>query len=321
ALLLLGDQVYVDATAGVFDPRALDDRFRFAYERRRRLAIARTRAAADRVHALIDDHEIEDNWEPDGSRATQALREEALTYFKREHGLAPAAPLWRVEARPLPMFLTDTRTDRTPRTATSAESARLIGDAQFDALCAFLLDQPRDVPKVVASPAILLPRHRVAAGHPAHALRSDSWDGYPHTFHRLLAFIARERIRNVVFVSGDEHLGCVARARLARAGDQAEEVTVHSIHTPALYAPYPFANAVPEDFDRTPFTFRDPGVPHDLYQCEIDLWFPSELARAASADGFAVVEVAAARRRPGWCLTVAYEFADARWRRRFWLRT
>jgi hypothetical protein len=320
ALLLLGDQVYVDATAGAFDPRALDDRFGFAYQRRAARALARTATPPDRVYALLDDHEIEDGWEPDGTPEAQSLLEQGRTHFVREHGIAPPKPLWRTTSRPLPIFLADTRTERTPRTAAGIESARLIGEAQFDALRAFLLGEPRDAPKVVASPAILLPRHRAAGGHPAHALRSDAWDGYPRTFHRLLAFIARERIRNVVFVSGDEHLGCVARARLAREGGDAEPVTLHSIHAPALYAPYPFANAVPQDFDDGAFVFTDPDAARDTYRCEVRAWFPSQLAHAPSGDGFVRLEIAACRSRPGWCLSVAYAFAQAHWQRRFLLR-
>jgi cholesterol oxidase len=73
----------------------------------------------------------------------------------------------------------------------------------------------------------------------------DGWDGYPGTFCDLFRFIANHRIRHVVFLSGDEHLPVSATASLCE-GDQ-ELTRVYSIHTSALYAPFPFANGSAED--------------------------------------------------------------------------
>ena len=61
----------------------------------------------------------------------------------------------------------------------------------------------------------------------------------------MLTHIAREKIRHVVFVSGDEHLACVARVVLD-AGD-GDPIVFHSVHSSPLFAPFPFANSVRED--------------------------------------------------------------------------
>jgi phosphodiesterase/alkaline phosphatase D-like protein len=119
---------------------------------------------------------------------------------------------------------------------------------QFQALLAWLVTQQRnsgDVPKLVASPSILLPRHRRAARHdrPESALRSDGWDGYPCSFHWLLAHIAGNRISNVVFLSGDEHLSCVAKATITTP-ETGDSVVIHPVHSSPLFAPFPFANSI-----------------------------------------------------------------------------
>ena len=84
-----------------------------------------------------------------------------------------------------------------------------------------------------------LPRHLFATDPTtaASALRSDGWEGYPHSLNELLAFIAEQRIRNVVSLSGDAHLSCVATA--TSQGEDGPPLVVYSIHSSALYAPFP----------------------------------------------------------------------------------
>ncbi len=49
-----------------------------------------------------------------------------------------------------------------------------------------------------------------------------------------------------MFLSGDEHRASIATAEL-RDATGALLTRLHSIHTAAMRAPFPFANAVPED--------------------------------------------------------------------------
>jgi hypothetical protein len=108
-------------------------------------------------------------------------------------------------------------------------------------------------PKFVVSPAMLLPRHRRATQRDSSldpsnlsALHSDGWDGYPNTLRDVLAYIAEKQIQGVVFLSGDEHRSCVATADICDTSGTLI-TRVHSIHTAAVYAPYPFANSFDED--------------------------------------------------------------------------
>lgn len=288
-LLLLGDQIYADATAGLFDPLQADDRYRAPYETLLHHPDVRAVFRSIPVHAMLDDHEIEDNWERrQGDRAgRRMLRRGRAGYLRylRQAPLQKDDPLWYSFTRQgIPFFMLDTRSERSGRTAADVDSARIIGEAQFEALTTWLLAQ-RDAPgpKFIASPSILLPRLRRAQHDaPASALHSDAWDGYPASLHALLAWIADHEIHDLVFLSGDEHLSCDATATITGPGGRG--VRIRSIHSSALYAPWPFANAAPADLAaEEEFGFAVAGK--GGYRCSVSTRF------APPGDGFALLQV------------------------------
>lgn len=247
-LLLLGDQVYLDATAGLFDPSTLYDRYQLPYERLFRMEPLRHLLRRIPAYTMLDDHEIEDNWEP-GSGNPQALiegRRWYIAYQRMADGLTPLpAQLWySFEANGFPFFICDTRTGRQARTAANATRAHIMDAAQRAGLLAWLGRHAHDPrPKFIASPASFLPRHRRATHGPsgAGALRSDAWDGYPASFAEVAGCIAQRNIENVVFLSGDEHISFAATAQIRAPG--APVARIHSVHCSGLYAPFSFANA------------------------------------------------------------------------------
>ena len=178
---------------------------------------------------------------------TRKLGVAAFLRYQRGVELSTAGsdnPLWRsfIECD-IPFFMADTRTEREHRDARTIRKARMISDRQFDELCDWL-SAHRKSPKFVASPAILLPRRRTSLEHEASALRSDAWDGYPATFHRLLAFLWEESIERCIFLSGSEGLSCQSRAELSLQGSDSKSLVLYSIHCTGLYSPYPLANSV-----------------------------------------------------------------------------
>jgi cholesterol oxidase len=229
--------------------------------------------------------------------------------FQRRHGpeLQPPVadsrhPLWypfRVNGYAL--FMTDTRTERTWRTAGGIPTSKIMSNGQCEALLAWLDQQgDDDRPKVIASPAILLPRHAraIQRGSVASALRSDSWDGYPLTLYTLLAHIASHEIRNVVFVSGDEHISCVARAELETKGHP--PVVVHSVHSSPLYAPFPFANSERADLVASDdFTFA--SEESERVSCHVQAEF------GPPGDGYSVLRFT--RARGGWTMQCRFDRA------------
>lgn len=295
-LVLTGDQVYIDASAGLFDPTQRDDRYGKPYE-----AWLRNRHVAEVVRrvpvlTMLDDHEIEDNWEPMSEHLSQANWSNEQ---KRKRGLES---FWRYQRPPpqpdvdspafhhtwlalasreagLPVFLLDTRSGRKLRDSGSAAAAEMFSVAQWQKLQQWLLQEP-ELPKVVVCPSLLLPRHRNAvrakllcgndAGQAA-ALRADAWDGYPATFERLLQFIADNHIRRVVFLSGDEHQGMysVAKIRPLQSANPEDDIAIYSVHSPGLNTPYRFANALEDDFiPKEDFDFTPAGQPA-TYRCSV----------------------------------------------------
>jgi alkaline phosphatase D len=150
----------------------------------------------------------------------------------------------------------------------------------------------------------VLPRQRTTCEHPSSALRSDAWDGYPATFHSLLAFICSERIEHCVFLSGDEHLSCVAHASLRGPDAERPPLKLLSIHSSAFYAPYPFANAMREDLAHDE-TFEFEAPPHaGKFSCTVKTHFPG------TGDGFATIALAQKTQ-----LTVTFHGRGEPWKR------
>ena len=319
-LMLVGDQIYVDGTAGLFDPTSQFDRFVRPYEILYRISPVREVLRRLPAYMMMDDHEIRDNWEPrvDDTRPDPEMMEGRRSYLKFQRRAGPpevspvgdsSHPIWfAIKREPFGVFVADTRTERKMRTARHVAPARIMSDAQMDKLLEWLGDKEhKDMPKIVATPSILLPRHARALQRDrvVSALRSDGWDGYPHSLRQVLTHIAREKIRNVVFVSGDEHLACVARV-VVDAGD-GDPVVFHSVHSSPLFAPFPFANSVREDLvahevfdfhptrDRNNGTVAEDGNAGDgggdaqaggrEFRCHVDTEF------APPGDGFAILRV------------------------------
>jgi len=252
--LFVGDQVYVDPTAGLYDPAGKDDRYRLPYEAW--LLQQKVRNALRRIPSfmLLDDHEIENNWEPiaDPDDPSNAGKEKDgfAAYEKYQRGISGGLETFDFDG--FYFFMLDTRSEREHRKVDgSLANAKLFNSTTMGKLKQWLLDSP--APKFVVSPAMLLPRHRRSVQRDSRldpsnlsALHSDSWDGYPNTLREVLAHIAKEKIEGVVFLSGDEHRACVTTAEL-RDTSGVLITRVHSIHTAAVHAPYPFANGLDED--------------------------------------------------------------------------
>ena len=144
-------------------------------------------------------------------------------------------------------------------------------------------------PLFICSSSIFLPR-RFEVEH-ISPLRSDGWSGYPGSLHRLLAYIADQQIANIVFLSGDEHLSCIAQVTI---GGKKGKAVIHSIHSSALYAPLPFVNTRSDQLlANESFHFNHLQVSNEqneqrkakAYQCDVKSVFPS------AGDGFTIIRI------------------------------
>ncbi|WP_374315553.1 alpha/beta fold hydrolase [Aquabacterium sp.] len=322
--MLLGDQIYADATAGLFDPRAADGRFNLPYQSMLSLRWMRHALNGLPVHTLVDDHEIVDNWSQTDSDDPQeadndTLRAEGLRAYRHFQRFAqpvrqPVDPLdptrrparlwYTFTHRGLPFFMANTRTQRTCREVARLDEARIMGRVQWAQLEAWLTRHGPDAqPSFVATPSILLPRRLTSDTlRPASALMADAWESYPGSLHALLALLYRCQARHVVFLSGDEHVSCVARITLTREGDAPDRAVVaHSVHSSALYAPYPFANSRPTDFhlnDSFSFRHQHEGQLHH-YHCRVE-------TEVIPGDGFAILACQPDGPDGGWQVTTTF---------------
>jgi hypothetical protein len=263
-----------------------------------------------RTFMQLDDHEIRDNWEPrPADPANDELRKAGLGSYgryqrNRPHGFSLPRAWKRLTHRGIAFFLADTRTERQARKALlRPEEPRIMSARQAWILNAWLTDTIGH-PAFVVSPSMLLPRRRLSARRPEAALHSDAWDGYPGSLHALLAAVWRTGRSDLVFLSGDEHLSCIVRVTVSDLARK-RKVTLHSVHSSGLYAPWPFANSVPELFvESDHWCFSDPADPSTRLYCKVKVldWLPG--------DGFACLSLRRSDER-SWKLTVAFDRAHS----------
>jgi PhoD-like phosphatase len=309
-LLLAGDQVYIDATAGMFDPTVLDDKYRIPYQRRgQSRGVQELRKSGVEVWQMPDDHEIIDNWDagestPQGEQPAIQLGKAAYWQHQRHDRPVQLSKLWHAETHEgLPFFLADTRTQREARTVDNLQTRGIMSAEQFIALKNWLTAPHPEAsggstPKFVCSASTLLPRSLAVARCADAALHSDAWDGYPQQMHELLAHVCDKNLQGVVFLSGDAHISFMATGTIKNLNSN-RTCTVHSVHSSALYAPYPFANASPQDFARSETVkFKHADVDYEVVVCS---FFTDP------GDGFAVLT--AARNNAHWQLQVVFHNA------------
>lgn len=286
--LLLGDQVYADATAGLFDPQKLSDRYVHPYLAQMKRSFRNEALRHLPVLCLPDDHEIHNDWQPAPHTRIAMARNQAkdagLAQYWRFQRMQPPQPrIWQQFKRHgASFFLADTRSERSGRTAASIDAARIMSDTQDAALMDWLKQEgPHPHPKFMACPSAVLPRRqKVRTDRPASALLSDAWDGYPGSLHRFLAALADHRVTNLVLLSGDEHISSLARIDIQRLDHPGQApsssphpvIHTHSVHSSGWYSPYPFANSQPQDLrgdDVFEFSVGDEGAHRCHYRCTV----------------------------------------------------
>jgi len=292
-VLFAGDQIYADASGGLADSRSGIERYARGYGEFKAGPARLLPPTVARVVHAIDDHEIVDNWEPSpgashgGKGPWFDVAREAAWHHRWEAGARVGGPEllwhtfdWHGEA----FFIADARCEREARRVANWSSARMWSTSQRDAFGEWL-SRAADRSKFVLSGSLPLPRRRTTVEHAASCLRSDAWDGYPHSLHELLGAVWRHRASGLVFLSGDEHRsGWVSAEISAVDGDDRAPVRVHSVHSSALYAPWPFAITAVEEL-AAPDVFEFDGPDGRRLRCVVSAWSDHP------GDGFAVLHV------------------------------
>jgi choline dehydrogenase-like flavoprotein len=270
---LLGDQIYADATAGFLGPSNRFDQLVMPYYRLYENVHVRSVLRKIPLYAMLDDHELSDNWEPVTNSISQQrvlkdtfdigvksflnFQRGQINHKRKDQTQDSPTPLWySFKRNGFNFFMSDTRTERSARTASNIllASTTIMQAEQQSALEKWLLNSDENQAKFILSSSIILPRHRLkhaSQNSAANCIRSDGWDGYPVSLYKLLAMIVDQNIQQLVFISGDEHIGCYAEIQITNLSSGKIGHT-SSIHCPGLYTPFPFANARIDDFEGSP---------------------------------------------------------------------
>jgi cholesterol oxidase len=251
-MLMLGDQIYADARGDLMGTESPIERllphYRDAFGTSRGF-----RKLAQRLplYMVMDDHEIGDNWSKEHARASSQSQvlasnaQAAFNVFQYAHGPGapshPTRPGQAVEGfntsyehSGVPFIVLDTRTQRT-----RVPQRRILHESQWAWLEHWLVEEQKKGghPKFVVSGSVFAPGLQENAGY--HAPRgADSWQLSPAERRRLLCFIVRHNIDNVVFLSSDYH--CAAAAKISF---KHSKLKAWAIAAPPLHAPLRFANA------------------------------------------------------------------------------
>lgn len=278
---MLGDQIYADASAGLADSPSPVERFLPKYREAFGSPGFRALARQLPLYMVMDDHEINDNWSQDWLQAgaLQHLYFEnaraAFKVFQQSHGpdAIPDQHDASVAWQDLAVYRLNTRLNRR-----RAPMAQMLDADQWTSLEDWLSSQQNESgarPKFIASGSVFAPGLHSHAGDPPPR-NGDTWQSCPLERRRLLEFIYRNRIENVVFLSGDYH--CSASATLEFPDGK---LRAYALVCPPLHAPTTFANVPLDDVIASEVLEISAGKVHIRAQAYAgDGWLECTLRRA-----------------------------------------
>lgn len=310
--LLLGDQIYADATYGVFDGRPSIERLRDKYTDVWRGAPGFL-ASRLPTYLCVDDHEIRDDWFQ-GVRATpeqQRNDDDALGALDRWQMLGmpqavlpplpPNRPMvphrwYTFQSAGFNVFVLDVRTGR------QAPGTTLWDTDQREAFASWLTKvSGPDRPVLIAMSVPLFPWIAGVQGvfEPEVRTREDVWQGYPKSLTEFVDALFAPEVppKQVVLLAGDPHISHHARGILQR-GDVT--IQVDSIVSSGVNAPLPFSSRVRGDIvDQWEGWLPETSTPTILSYQTI---------ASCDSDGFAIVEIA--QGAGGWSVTASFSGCD-----------
>ena len=283
--LMVGDQIYADMFNRMIPIGLADTYEEFQERYHTAFGSRNMRQFLSRVptYMILDDHEIEDNWTQDRLHQSNAKRMlfnlaiGAYMSYQWSHGprfedsyvhapeFGAKDALKRMDTVNLfydflcagyPFFVLDARTQRYQDDDLGLEDNHLLGrpslhptePSQLDRLCAWLTDMQRtrgNVPKFIVSSSVFLPNGVDTLVDDDHKADSDSWPGFPTTRRALLETMVKNKVENVVFLSGDIHCSSLAQMEFTGAG---AGLTAYSIVSSAFYWPFSFADGDPAGY-------------------------------------------------------------------------
>ncbi|MEM7725195.1 MAG: alkaline phosphatase D family protein [Cyanobacteria bacterium P01_A01_bin.45] len=239
ALIMLGDQIYADDLNFVSPDKRIDQFFQ-RYQEVFSQPYIRELMARIPTYMTLDDHEIEDNW---SARATQKdwvtlfpVAIHAYLTYQLSHSplFELSADRSKIVGTPSKLwysftdgccdfFIMDARTER--YFSDIEEDKRIISVEQMESLKEWLADDSGKI-KFIGSSVPFFPDFKETD--------ADKWSGFLYQRTEILDFIFTNKIKQVVFLSGDVH--CSMSAELIC--DEEPDFKVVSIISSAFFWPY-----------------------------------------------------------------------------------
>jgi alkaline phosphatase D len=210
-VLMVGDQIYAD-DLDVFRPDELLDEFYARYRAAFSQPYLGQLLSQVPTYMMLDDHEIEDDWPAKATGRDWVVKYPAAIHayltYQASHGplMIMEGPnrmvgvpdrLWYTfRDGCCDFFVCDTRTER--YLSEDPALRRIMSDHQLSALKAWLVDGSGRVKLIVSSVPFFPDPVEIED-------RADKWGGFLQQRTELLEFIRLERVRPVVFLSGDLH--------------------------------------------------------------------------------------------------------------------
>lgn len=233
--LMVGDQCYADPLNVV---KRASTREEFYARYRKTFDQPHFQDLLSRVpnYMVLDDHEIRNDWSKDkldDGEGLDGVFEAAMNaYFSYQHLKNPSTPRgqywYTFDHGRFPFFVMDTRTQRIVKPQYGQQKT-ILGREQLNALLEWLHQNRRAPMKFLATSVPFFPDTKKG---------TDKWAEFELERSTVLEFLRVERIRNVVFLSGDVHntsfssMGC----------HQDRNFRTTSLVASPFYWPYPHSS-------------------------------------------------------------------------------
>ncbi|GJM04563.1 MAG: hypothetical protein DHS20C09_05540 [marine bacterium B5-7] len=260
-ILLLGDQIYADSTANVFDPKTGYERYRSRYRQAWGYKVYPDVSPTQRLFSnvptyfAIDDHEFDNNYQ--GNLVDKNMRER----FEYASNMAWLFQMhqynWNLSDRMLyqdftsagyKFFLFDTRMERQSKEEGFSRNhvESLISRNQLSKFKEWLVSVAgTEKPIFIGSGSSLAPFSNSITEVESDLLRGgDTLASYPGFLSAIVDILSEyARHTHVCWMTGDPHLSCYAKLSISNGKN---EVNLLNICSSGLYVPLSFMNTLPD---------------------------------------------------------------------------
>ncbi len=246
-IMLIGDQIYADATAEIMDPVMAYEKYRDRYRRAWSNPPARRLFSHVPTYFAVDDHEYDNDYQgaftEEGARDEFAYARNMAWQYQVHDGdswNSPTPRLWqKFTSGCYPFFVFDTRLERT--TGDRLNQVCLMEPEQLIAFDEWLRIEAQTTNVIfIASGSPFAPVTKAQLREPWLLDNGDTLLSYPMFIRTIIdRFAQRVPGKHICWLTGDPHLSCYAKLTLR---NEFNSVNLTQICASGLYSPLSFTN-------------------------------------------------------------------------------